>query len=122
MCFLPYLQSGLPGFRGGTLQPSWQSPLLCIGCAKQIGHCTIAHKYIYNTHFADCKYHEKLCSSRSGINMTKQELRKKDRIISSLIEQGQSPLSYPDKLFGAGHVCANHVLLSWPGSVYRKKH
>lgn len=41
--------------------------------------------------FADRKYREKLSNFRAGINMTKRELRQKDRIITPLIEQGQSP-------------------------------
>ena len=52
----------------------------------------------YNARFADRKYREKLQDSRTGINMTKRELRKKDQIISPLIEQGQSPY----------HILANH--------------
>lgn len=54
-------------------------------------HCTIAHKYKYDARFADRKYREKLCNSRSGINIAKRELHQKDIIISPLIEQGQSP-------------------------------
>ena len=44
------------------------------------------------------KYREKLRDSRTGINMTKRELHKKDQIISPLIEQGQSPY----------HILTNH--------------
>ena len=58
---------------------------------KKINHCTIAQKYRYDARFADRKYREKLSGSRAGINMTKHELRKKDGIVSPLIEQGQSP-------------------------------
>lgn len=68
-----------------------RAPYVCNGCDKKISHCTIAHKYTYNARFADRKYREKLRDSRTGINMTKQELRKKDKLISPLIEQGQSP-------------------------------
>ena len=68
-----------------------QAPYVCNGCPKKINHCTIAHKYTYNARFSDRKYREKLSDSRAGINLTRQELRKKDRIISPLIEQGQSP-------------------------------
>lgn len=57
----------------------------------KINHCTIAHKYTYNARFSDRKYREKLSDSRAGVNLNKHELRKKDRIISLLIEQGQSP-------------------------------
>lgn len=73
---------------------------MCNGCTKKIHHCTIAHKYIYNVRFADRKYREKLHDSRAGINLTKQELHQKDRILSPLIEQGQSPYqiitNYPE--------------------------
>lgn len=68
-----------------------KAPYVCNGCDKKINRCTIAHKYTYNARFADRKYQENLRDSRSGINMTKQELRKKDKVISPLIEQGQSP-------------------------------
>ena len=44
-----------------------------------------------NARFADRKYRECLKESRSGISMTRQELHQKDKIISPLIEQGQSP-------------------------------
>ena len=68
-----------------------KAPYVCNGCDKQISHCTIAHKYTYNARFADRKYRECLKESRSGISMTRHELHQKDRIISPLIEQGQSP-------------------------------
>ena len=68
-----------------------KAPYVCNGCDKQISHCTIAHKYTYNARFADRKYRECLKESRSGISMTRQDLHQKDRIISPLIEQGQSP-------------------------------
>ena len=68
-----------------------RAPYVCNGCPKQISHCTIAHKYTYNARAAHRKYLEKLQVSRCGINMTKRELHQKDKIISPLIEQGQSP-------------------------------
>ena len=67
------------------------APYVCNGCSKKINHCTIAHKYTYNARFADRKYRECLKDSRSGIAMTRQELHKKDKIITPLIDQGQSP-------------------------------
>ena len=68
-----------------------KAPYVCNGCTKEINHCTIAQKYTYNARFSDRKYHEKLSDSRTGVNLTKHELRKKDGIISPLIQQGQSP-------------------------------
>jgi len=79
-----------------------KAPYVCNGCTKRMNHCTIAHKYTYNARFADRKYREKLSDSRSGINMTKRELRQKDKIISPLIEQGQSPY----------HILVNHPELN----------
>lgn len=75
-----------------------KAPYVCNGCTKMIHRCTIAHKYTYNSRFADRKYREKLRDSRTGINMSRQELHKKDIIISPLIEQGQSPY----------HISVNH--------------
>ena len=75
-----------------------KAPYVCNGCPKAINRCTIAHKYHYDAIFADRKYREKLSSSRSGINMSKQELREKDSIITPLIFQGQSPY----------HILTNH--------------
>lgn len=75
-----------------------KAPYVCNGCSKKTNHCTIAHKYTYNARFANRKYKEKLRNSRIGINMTKRELHQKDKIISPLIEQGQSPY----------HILVNH--------------
>ena len=68
-----------------------KAPYVCNGCPKALNHCTIAHKYRYDAKFADRKYRELLTDSRSGISMTKHELRHKDMVISPLISQGQSP-------------------------------
>lgn len=68
-----------------------RAPYVCNGCSKKISACPIAHKYRYDARFADRKYREVLSDSRSGISMTKRELHEKDRVISPLIDQGQSP-------------------------------
>lgn len=68
-----------------------KAPYVCNGCSKQINHCTIAHKYIYNARSANRRYRQKLSNSRAGINMTKHELREKDMIVTPLIMPGQSP-------------------------------
>jgi len=68
-----------------------KAPYVCNGCQKRINHCTIAHKYRYDAVFADRKYRELLSDSRAGIALSRHELRKKDSVITPLIEQGQSP-------------------------------
>lgn len=67
------------------------APYVCNGCDKKINHCTIAHKYRYDARFADRKYREKLTDVRSGISLTKHELRQIDKVVTPLIEAGQSP-------------------------------
>lgn len=71
---------------------------MSVMAVQKINHCTIAHKYSYNAHFADRKYRQKLRDSRTGINMINRELHQKDKVISPLIEQGQSPY----------HILINH--------------
>lgn len=68
-----------------------KAPYVCNGCSKPISHCTITHKYTYNARFSHRKYRERLSDSRAGVNLTKHEFHTKDRTISPLIEQRQSP-------------------------------
>lgn len=87
----PNCNQNCPDFKREDCRRLTKAPYVCNGCDRKINHCTIAHKYTYNARFADRKYREKLSLSRAGINMTKRELRQKDKIITPLIEQGQSP-------------------------------
>lgn len=68
-----------------------RAPYVCNGCDKPIHKCTIAHKYTYLAKAADRTYRATLSDARSGLNMTKRELHQKDKIVSPLIAQGQSP-------------------------------
>ena len=87
----PTCNQTCPDFQKERYSKLDRAPYVCNGCSKKINHCTIAHKYTYNARFADRKYRECLKDSRSGIAMTRQELHKKDKIITPLIDQGQSP-------------------------------
>ena len=87
----PTCNQTCPDFQKECCSKLDRAPYVCNGCSKKINHCTIAHKYTYNARFADRKYRECLEDSRSGIAMTRQELHKKDKIITPLIDQGQSP-------------------------------
>ena len=87
----PTCNQTCPDFQKEHCSKLDRAPYVCNGCSKKINHCTIAHKYTYNARFADRKYRECLKDSRSGIAMTRQELHKKDKIITPLIAQGQSP-------------------------------
>ena len=87
----PTCNQTCPDFQKECCSKLDRAPYVCNGCSKKINHCTIAHKNTYNARFADRKYRECLKDSRSGIAMTRQELHKKDKIITPLIDQGQSP-------------------------------
>ena len=87
----PTCNQTCPDFQKECCSKLDRAPYVCNGCSKKINHCTIAHKYTYNARFADRKYRECLKDSRSGIAITRQELHKKDKIITPLIAQGQSP-------------------------------
>ena len=82
----PTCNQTCPDFQKECCSKLDRAPYVCNGCSKKI-----AHKYTYNARFADRKYRECLKDSRSGIAMTRQELHKKDKIITPLIDQGQSP-------------------------------
>lgn len=79
------------GFEKERCSRLGKAPYVCNGCPEKINRCTIAHKYTYNARFSERKYRETLSDSRAGTNLTKHGLRKKDRVISPLIGQGQSP-------------------------------
>lgn len=78
------------------------APFVCNGCEKKRSSCHIANKYDYDAVFADRKYRELLSSSREGINVSKEHLRKMNAIIQPLIAQGQSPY----------HILTNHPELN----------
>lgn len=64
---------------------------VCNGCDKGHALCTIPHKYHYDALFPDRRYRETLRDSRSGINLSRKELRRIDAIVTPLICQGHSP-------------------------------
>ena len=68
-----------------------KAPYVCNGCSKPPNKCTIPHKYDYNAHFAQRKYEELRTSSRAGVNLSKKEALEIDKIVTPLIQQGQSP-------------------------------
>lgn len=63
-------------------------PYVCNGC-NQKSLCTLEKK-IYSAAYAHKEYKEVLSESRSGINLTEQELRQLDSVISPLLKNGQS--------------------------------
>lgn len=68
-----------------------KAPYVCNGCPKARNRCQISHKYEYDALFAQRKYEELRSGSRSGVNLSKKEALEMDRIVSPLIQKGQSP-------------------------------
>ena len=64
-------------------------PYVCNTC-KRFTHCGVEH-YAYNAERAHEKYLRSLTDSRSGTNMTEEELQRIDSIVSPLMKNGQSP-------------------------------
>lgn len=67
-----------------------RAPYVCNGCSKARHRCSISHKYKYSAVYAHRKYREQLKESRSGLNLTKRQLRSIDRVVTPLITNGQS--------------------------------
>ena len=63
-------------------------PYVCNGCDK-VTTCTSEKSY-YKAKVAESKYKEILVSSRKGLNITSEELKRMDDIISPLVLKGQS--------------------------------
>lgn len=63
-------------------------PYVCNGC-QSIRSCTL-RKQVYDAKEAQKAYEENRSDSRSGIDLTEEELKRLDDIITPLIRQGQS--------------------------------
>lgn len=72
-----------------------KAPYVCNGCSN--ARCSL-EKAKYNPLYADKEYRLTLSESRSGWNISEEELASLDRIISPLLEKGHS----------IHHICANH--------------
>lgn len=65
-----------------------KAPYVCNGCRKKI-HCRL-DKYFYRATTAQKQYKSVLVESRTGINISEDELALLDETVSPLIRQGQS--------------------------------
>lgn len=64
------------------------SPYVCNGC-KEVNRCVLKRKY-YIHDKAHVSYRQTLSTSRTGANLTEDEVRSLDEFISPLIQNGQS--------------------------------
>jgi len=72
-------------------------PYVCNGCTN-LKKCTL-RKSVYVAKEAQKEYEYVLSESRSGIDITEEELKHLDKIVSPLVVKGQSP----------HHVCVNNA-------------
>lgn len=66
-----------------------KAPFVCNGCGRK-AHCRL-DKYYYRATTANREYKTILTESRVGINISEDDLKVLDEIVSPLILQGQSP-------------------------------
>ncbi|MBQ9613777.1 MAG: IS30 family transposase [Lachnospiraceae bacterium] len=72
-------------------------PYVCNGCDDR-SKCTL-EKAFYHASEAQKEYRENLSESRSGVNLTEEQLARLTSIIGPLVDNGQS----------IHHICANHA-------------
>lgn len=65
-----------------------KAPYVCNGCPHK-HNCTL-EKHLYNAHMAHMEYLEVRSEARSGFNLTEEELKQLNSIISPLLKNGQS--------------------------------
>lgn len=63
-------------------------PYVCNGC-EQISKCTLL-KNLYDAEHAHTKAHETISESRSGLCISEAEITRLNKIVSPLVQQGQS--------------------------------
>ena len=78
------------------------APYVCNGC-EQKSRCRKI-KYYYYAKFANDEYEESLCTSRQGINLTKEEVYDIDKLIIPLIKEKKQTIA---------HIYANHPDEIW---------
>lgn len=66
-----------------------EPPYVCNGC-RASSSCKLARR-IYHASYAQEQYNSNLVDTRSGFQLSKDELREIDRIVSPLVKQGQAP-------------------------------
>lgn len=88
-----------------------KTPYVCNGC-ESIGKCTLM-KNIYDAEHAHIRSHEKISKSRSGLCVSEEEINRLNKIISPLVQQGQSLnqiyLNHQDELMCSEKTLYNYV-------------
>lgn len=87
------------------------SPYVCNGCENE-RQCTLKRRYYLHRH-AQNAYEAKLVDSRSGANISEEELHRLDQFISPLIKKGQSVyhilVNNPDEFTCSGKTIYRYI-------------
>ena len=86
------------------------APYVCNGCPA-IGSCRKTHRF-YFAETAQKRYAELLVSSRSGINISPEDLKAMNELISPLIRKGQ-PLSHIFSVHGNSLNCSRKTVYNY---------
>ena len=86
-------------------------PYVCNGCGT-IGKCTLL-KSIYDAEHSHIKAHETISQSRSGLCVSEDEIERLNKIISPLVQKGQSVnqiyINYQDDLMCSEKTIYNYI-------------
>ncbi len=77
-----------PDFIEETCSLLSKAPYVCNGCPNR-RTCTL-EKHLYDPRMAQTEYQNDLSESRSGVNLTEEELAQLNKVVSPLLKNGQS--------------------------------
>lgn len=96
-----------PDFEDAPCRIEKKAPYVCNNCPKS--RSCMFDKYLYNAYYANKEYLEKLHESRSGIDLTRDELIALDELVSPLIQKGQ-PITHIVRNHGDELPCTERTL------------
>ncbi|NFU79200.1 IS30 family transposase [Clostridium sporogenes] len=103
--------SNCPDFIEEVCTARFRVPYVCNGC-KTIGKCTLL-KNVYDAEHAHIKAHESISQSRSGLCVSEDEIARLNKIISPLIQNGQSVnqiyINHQDELMCSEKTIYNYI-------------
>ncbi|RGO76827.1 helix-turn-helix domain-containing protein, partial [Enterocloster bolteae] len=86
--FCPSCNANCTDFLEEICMARFRIPYTCNSC-QSIGKCTLL-KTIYEAEHAHIRAHENISASRSGLCVSEEEISRLNKIITPLVEQGQS--------------------------------
>lgn len=107
----PYCPSNCDDYIEEICTAKFRVPYVCNGC-ESIGKCSLL-KNIYDAEHAHLKSHEVITQSRSGLCVSEDEINRLNKIISPLIQNGQSVnqvyINHADELMCSEKTIYNYI-------------